>query len=126
MIIFGDDFIESEPFYHVEKVEDISKTVPNSTIVFKLCRENLELCKYAKENSVSFALHIDSVNDILYANLLEASFMICQKKLCEKAQKLADEYMFDTKILLYSEDKADLEWAANLGIDGIIFKKGIK
>jgi len=126
MIILGLDFIESKPFYKIEKIEDISNTPPNSTVIFALNRESLELCKYCKENSISFAVRVDSVKNILFANALEASFIVCSKILCEKAQKLADEYMFDAKVLLYSEDEADLEEAADLGIDGIIFKKGIK
>ncbi len=126
MIILGLDFIESKPFYKIGEIEDISKTASNSTVIFDLNKQNYELAKYCKENSISFAVRVDSVKEILFANALEVSFIVCSKKLCQKAQKLADEYMFDAKVLLYSEDEADLEFAADLGIDGIIFKKGIR
>jgi hypothetical protein len=33
--------------------------------------------------------------------------------------------MFDAKILLYSSDKADIEWSAEQGIDGILFEEGV-
>ncbi len=125
MIILGHDFIKSEPFYFIKKVEDIINTPSNSTIVFEFSEKNLEFCEHCQKEDVSFAIIADVVKDVLFANSLGASFIICDKKLSPKAQKLADEYMFDAKILLYGVDNADLEWAADLGIDGILFEKGI-
>ncbi len=125
MIILGHDFIKSEPFYLIKKSEDIVKTPANSAVVFDFNEQNIELCEYCVKNGISFALIADRVKDILFANAIGASFIICDKALSPKAQKLADEYMFDAKVLIYGVDNADLEWAADLGIDGILFEKGI-
>lgn len=125
MIILGHDFIKSELFYFVKKSENIVNTPPNSTVAFEFSEQNLELCEHCREEDVSFAIIADVVKDVLFANSLGANFIICDKKLAAKAQKLADEYMFDAKILLYVANEADLEWAADLGIDGILFEKGI-
>jgi len=125
MIILGHNFIKSEPFYFVKKSEDISNTPSNSTVVFEFSEKNLELCTHCRDEDVSFAIIADVVKDVLFTNSLGASFIICDKKLVSKAQKLADEYMFDAKILLYGANETDLEWAADLGIDGILFEKGI-
>lgn len=126
MIILGHNYIKSKPFYVVKNSYDIEKTPPNSTVVFSFTKETLELCEFCKKNSVAFAVIVDEVRDILFASALEASYIICGKELASKAQKLADEYMFDAKILLYGRDESYLEWAADLGIDGIIFENGIK
>ncbi len=125
MIIIGHHFIKVTPFYFIKNTEDIKKTPSNSTVVFEFSEQNLELCHFCKENSVAFALIADSMKDVLFANSLEASFIICDKIHVNKAQKIADEYIFDAKVLLYSSNMDDLEWAADLGIDGIIFEKGI-
>lgn len=125
MIILGHDYLECAPFYFVKKSEDIANTPSNSVVLFEFSEENLALCHHCKENDVSFALIADSAKEALFANVLEASYILCDKVLSPKVQKLADEYMFDAKVLLYSSEEADLEWAADLGIDGIIFEKGI-
>ncbi len=125
MIILGHDFIKSEPFYFVKKSEDIVNTPSNSIVVFEFSEQNLELSEHCRDENVSFAIIADVVRAVLFANSLGAGFIICDKKLAPKAQKLADEYMFDAKILLYATNEADLEWAADLGIDGILFEKGI-
>jgi len=122
MIILGHEFIKSEPFYFIKKSEDILNTPSNSTVVFEFSEKNLELCEHCRDENVSFAIIADVVSDVLFSNALGAGFIICDKRLVEKAQKLADEYMFDAKILFYG---VDLEWAADLGIDGILFEKGI-
>jgi hypothetical protein len=104
MIILGHDFVKSKPFYFIKKIEDISNTPSNSIVVFEFSEQNLELCEHCQDESVLFAIIADAVRDVLFANSLGASFIICDKKLVEKAQKLADEYMFDAKILFYGTD----------------------
>jgi hypothetical protein len=125
MIILGHDIIKSEPLYFVKKSEDIINTPPNSIVLFEFSEQNLKLCEHCSDEDVSFAIIADVVKDVLFSSSLGASFIICDKKLAPKAQKLADEYMFDAKILLYGSNETDLEWAADLGIDGILFEKGI-
>ncbi len=126
MIILGHSYIKSKPFYLIKNTKDIEKTPSNSTVVFSFTKQNLELCEFCKKNSVNFAVIVDEVRDILFASALEASYIICGKELALKAQKLADEYMFDAKILLFANEESFLEWGADLGIDGIIFENGIK
>jgi len=125
MIIFGHRFVKTEPFYLIKKVEDIKNTPPNSTVVFDFSEKNLELIDHCNKSGISFAVICDKIKDVLFANALEANFIICDKVVSTKAQKLADNYMFDAKILLYSSEEADLEWVAENEIDGILFEKGI-
>ena len=125
MIIIGHKFVKTQPFYLIKKVEDIAKTPPNSTVVFDFSEANLQLIDHCNKSSIPFAVICDSIKDVLFSNALEAKYIICDKVVSQKAQKLADNYMFDAKILLYSSEEADLEWASENEIDGILFEEGI-
>jgi len=125
MIIFGHKFVKTQPFYLIKKVEDIKNTPPNSTVVFDFNESNLELIDHCNKSSIPFAVICDSIKDVLFSNALEAKFIICDKVVSPKAQKLADNYMFDAKILLYSGIEADIEWVVENEIDGILFEEGI-
>jgi hypothetical protein len=125
MIIIGHRFVKFNPFYLIKKSENIKKTPSNSVVVFEFNEENIELCEYCHKNSILFACICDSIKDVLFANALNASYLVCDKAIATKAQKLADNYMFDAKILLYSSDEADLEWVGENEIDGILLEEGI-
>jgi len=125
MLIIGSDQVEFEPFYFIKSADDISVTPSNSTVVFEYSKNTLELIKHCRTNKVSFALICDELKDTLFANANGASFIICDKTIIKDAQKFADEYIFDAKILLYSSNEDELLWCANEGIDGIIFENAI-
>jgi len=125
MIILGHDFVKCEPFYLIKNSKNIKYTPSNSTVVFEFNEQNIELCEYCHKSSILFACICDSIKDVLFANALNASYLICDKVVSVKAQKLADNYMFDAKVLLYSSDDSELEWVADNEIDGIILEKGI-
>ncbi len=126
MIIIGHPWIEFEPFYMIETIEDISMTAPNSCVIFSFCEKNIPLCEHCKKNDLSFALLCHKKEDILFAQALGCDFIVCDKSLVKEAQLFADGYLFDAKILLRSDDENDLLWAANHQIDGILFEKGVK
>ncbi len=125
MIIIGHPFIEYDPFYAVQKIEDISITLPNRPVIFPFCEENLPLCKHCNKNEITYALICRLKEDVLFAQALGCDFIVCDKSLVKKAQLFADGYLFDAKILLKSSDEADLLWAAENEIDGILFEKGV-
>jgi hypothetical protein len=125
MIIIGHKFIKTQPFYLIKSSEEIVKTPSNSTVVFQFDENNLDLIEHCTKSGIGFANICDSIKDVLFANSLGAKYIICDKVVSQKAQKLADIYMFDAKILLYSSEEEDLEWVAENEIDGILFEKGI-
>jgi hypothetical protein len=126
MIIIGYVDVEYNPFYSIKSIDDIIKTPSNSTVVFKYSRDNLELCKHCLANDVEFALVCGSYEDILFANANGATYIVCEKESIQIAQKYADSYLFDAKILLYTSNADDLVWCADRAIDGILFKDSIK
>jgi hypothetical protein len=125
MLILGLDEVEYEPFYFIKAIDDIGVTPPNSTVVFEYSKDNLKLIKHCRKNNISFALICNTLKDTLLANTNDADFIICDKTIVKDAQKFADEYMFDAKVLLYSGNEDELLWCANESIDGIIFENAI-
>ena len=125
MIIIGHKWVDFEPFYLIKKSEDISLTPSNSRLIFPFKEENLGLCRHCAENNLSFALICDTRQDVLFAQALGAEFIVCDKSGAVQAQKFADGYLFDAKILLYTGAESDMEWAAEHEIDGILFEEGI-
>jgi len=125
MLIIGHSEVEYKPFYFIKSVDDIAVTPPNSTVVFEYSKNTLELMKHCRQNSVNFALICDELKDVLLANANETSFIICDKLIAKDAQNLANEYMFDAKILLYSTDEGELLESAKDSIDGLIFENAI-
>ncbi len=126
MILIGHPYIDFKPFEKVTTKEDIAATSSNCTIVFALHHDSVSLCHYAAENTLSFALFVHNEKEVILADALGASYIICSKELAKKAQTFADDYLFDAKILLQSETEEDIVYAAQNSIDGILFKEGIK
>ena len=126
MILIGHPFIDCEPFWKIEKKEDISETPSHACVVFDYHDDHVALCHYARENEISFALFVKDEREVVLAAALGADFIICDKGLVEMAQKFADDYLFDAKILLYSDDEKDITYTAKRSIDGILFEKGIE
>jgi hypothetical protein len=117
VILLGDKNIKSDTLFNIKVIEDIKNTPSNSIVLFKY---NLKLLKYCNENNIAFAVKIDNINELIYSNLLNARYIIVNKNLSKKAQKIADNYMYDSRIIvkIYSTNK--LEWVAKNAIDGAI------
>lgn len=125
MLLFGHRFIKSESFYHISDIEDVSKTPSNSIVYLKFSEENLDIIEYLNNNHIAFALGVKNVTELIYASQLQASFMILSKKMAKTAQNLADNYLFDAKILAQIEEEEEIEELALLGIDGAVFTEAI-
>ncbi len=125
MIIIGHEWILYEAFYFIKSIEDISKTPSNSKVIFQFSKDTLDISYHCANNGISFALICDSKKDVLFAQALNCDFIVCDKTIVKDAQKFADGYLFDAKILLYSSQEDDIQWAAQHEIDGILFEKGI-
>jgi hypothetical protein len=126
MIVIGHPYIDYRPFEKITSIADIAKSRSNATVLFDFHHDKVQLSHYAKEHEVAFALRVESEKEVILAAALGASYIICSKALAPKAQKFADDYLFDAKILLYSNNEEDILYAAEQGIDGILFQEGVK
>ncbi|MDD3324374.1 MAG: hypothetical protein PHN38_04580 [Sulfurospirillaceae bacterium] len=123
MILIGHDIVPFQPLFLVSTKEDIANTPSNANILFIF---NKALLGYCVEQKIPFSLHVEDIKELVIGNALGASYLLVSKKFAKQAQKIAEEYFFDSKILLLGKKEDDIEFAAFQGIDGIIFKKGIR
>jgi hypothetical protein len=125
MYIYGHRFIQSNNFYHIPNIDAIQNTPPNSTIYLDFSEDNLEIINHAISNEVILALGAVNVTEIIYAASLGASFIVVPKELSKTAQNIANNYLFDAKILIHITDENEIEELAILGVDGVIFSNAI-
>lgn len=125
LIFFGHRFLKSESFYHIFDIDSILHTPPSSTIYIEFEEKNLDVITHAASNLIKVALHVKSITEVLYASSLGASFIVIEKELAKTAQNIAENYLFDAKILVLIEDEDEIEELALLGVDGVIFSNAI-
>jgi hypothetical protein len=119
MILLGDKLVPYEKITYINSTDEIEKSKANSTILFKY---NENILKYCFENKLSFGVIVSSLKESIYANSLEAKYIICSKPLDKTIQDIAENYMFDSKILSTIENSEEIESVALDKIDGIIYK----
>ena len=125
MLLFGHTFIPSHSFYHVLDIESISNTPPSSTIYIEFSENNLDIITHANLNQISTSISVKNINELIYASSLGASYIIVAKDLVKNAHSIANDYLFDAKILVLIENEKEIEELALLGVDGIIFSNAI-
>ncbi|WP_434637533.1 hypothetical protein MLC35_01825 [Sulfurimonas sp. NW7] len=125
MLLFGHRFIKSEKFYHVSDIDAIVQTPPASIIYLEFEEKNLDIIEYLNQNSIKFALKVQDITELIYASALGASYIHVEQKLAKTAQKIAENYLFDAKILVHIEKEEEIEEMALLGIDGAVFTEAI-
>jgi hypothetical protein len=119
MILIGDENIAYENIEKIFTIEDISKTSPNTTVIFHF---SIELLKYTQAHNINSAVIVKSITEVIYASNLSAKYIIPRVNILEHVQEIADNYMFDSKILAVIEHSDDIEKVANDEIDGAIYK----
>ena len=120
MKIFGHDWIESERFYAVSKVSEISKTPNNSLLKLEGgLSSSLSLAKYCQANKLRYAVGVENIEEAIFANLLCATYILCEKSLAKELMPIAQHYLFDTQVLAYIK-KDEIEEMAKVGVDGVV------
>ena len=119
MKIFGHEWIESERFYAVSKESEISKTPTNSLLKLDTLSSSLDLAKYCQNNLLRYALEVETIEEAIFANLLSATYLLCDKKLAKELMPIAQNYLFDVEVLAYIK-KDEIEEMAKVGVDGVL------
>lgn len=119
MILIGDKLVPSEEISLINSIEDIKTTKANSTISFGY---NEDLLKYCFKNELNSAVIVNSIKEAIYCNALDAKYIVASKSLAKEIQKVAENYVFDSKVLAIIESNDELEEIASFEIDGIIYK----
>lgn len=120
MKIIGDKIVPFEEFFKISNIFEIKNTKPNLLLFFEY---DEELLKYCYSQNLNFFVKISSIKEGLYANSLNSKYIVCKKDLAKKMQKIAENYMFDSKILAVIKSSDELEKIALDEIDGAIYKE---
>ncbi|MAC82588.1 hypothetical protein [Arcobacter roscoffensis] len=123
MILIGDKLVPFENISKINQINEIENTKSNSTLSFGY---NEDLLKYTYENELNSAVKVNSIKEAIYANALNAKYILAQKSLAKQIQKVAENYMFDSKVLAIIESNEELEEIATFEIDGIIYNSIIE
>lgn len=118
MLIFGHKLIKTPKFHLINNENASFKEGIN-------CFEYDEnLIEKALKECVKFAILAKNEDEILFANALKAEFILLENEnLAKKASKMAEFYLFDSKILLITNSLEKLEKAYKMGVDGVILKE---
>jgi len=119
MILIGDKNIPYESIEKISSIEDIKNTTPNSTLLFDF---NIELLKYTQDNDLKSAVVVNNIKEVIYASSLDAFYIIPIQDILIQAQKIADNYVFDSRILAIINSPDEIQDMALKEIDGIIYQ----
>ena len=121
MLIFGHKLIEKPKFHLINNENASFKEGIN-------CFEYDEnLIEKALKECVKFAILAKNEDEILFANALKAEFILLENEnLAKKASKMAEFYLFDSKVLFIIDRLKNLRNAYKIGIDGVILREIIK
>lgn len=123
MIILGDKIVPYENTAFISNKDEIKNTKANSTLIFFY---DVELLKYTFENELPSAVIVTSLTEAIYCNSLNAKYIISDKHLAIQIQKIADNYMYDSKNLVIINSNDEFEHIAKDEIDGVIYKDLLK
>jgi len=125
MLLFGHPYIDFEPFYHIEEIDEIEHTPANSTLFVHFREANLDIIQHMRQNSLIFALEAATLSEVVYAHNLGAKYIIVKETLAKSAQNVAENYLFDAKILCRLTKEETLDEKISEGIDGVIYPQAI-
>ncbi len=125
MLLFGHPFIDFKPFYHIDEIDEIERTPANSALFTHFSETNLDIIKHMQSNHLTYALEVANLTEAIFAHNLGASYIIVRPELASHAQALAENYLFDAKILCRLENGDNLEETIIQGIDGVIYTQAI-
>jgi hypothetical protein len=113
--------VNNNEYFFVKNIEDIEHSSSNSLIIFEY---DEKLITYCKKNSISFGIiFTDIIQMVIGANSGAKYLLFNNRKKIKKYQKIIEHYMYDSRLLLISDDINDIKFIAKKRIDGIIFKK---
>jgi hypothetical protein len=125
MIVKGHPWIKSKSFCKVFSIEDIKTTKADSIVLLEPLVDSHSYAQYCQENSIAYAVVVNTLDDAIFANALGAKYMICEEDAALMIQPMAQEYLFDTRILVLIHSNKDISKIARGGIDGVIFAEAI-
>ena len=126
MIVIGHPWIKSQCFCKIFSIEDIKNTKTDDIVLLEPLLDSHRHAQYCQENDIAYAVLTDSLDDAIFANALGAKYMICEKDVALMLQPIAQEYLFDARVLVLIDNDKEISQIAKSGIDGVIFAEAIR
>ena len=125
MIIVGHPWVKSNRFFKVFSIEGIEKSQADDIVLLEPLVDSHAYAVHCQENNLPFAVVINTLDDALFANALGAKYIICEEDDALMIQPIANEYLFDTRILVLIHSDKEICKIARGGVDGVIFADAI-
>lgn len=125
MLIIGHPWIKSQRFFKVFAMEGIQKSQAEDMILLGPLVDSHSLAVHCQENNVPYAILAHTLDDAIFANALGAKYIICEADESLNIQSVANEYLFDARILVRIESEKEISKSAKCGVDGVIFADAI-
>jgi len=125
MIIIGHPWVESAKFCKIFSIEDIKKSKSNDVVLLEPIVDSHALAKHCQENDIPFAVTVNSLKEAIFSNALGAKYIVCEEDDALIIHPIAQEYLFDTRVLVLIHDEKEIAKIARSGIDGVIFPEAI-
>jgi len=125
MLIFGHPWIKSHSFCKVFSINDIQNSKSDEIALLEPLVDSHSHAQYCLENQIAYAVVVNTLDDAIFANALGAKYMICEEDAALMIQPVAQEYLFDTRILVLIHNNKDISKIARGGIDGVVFAEAI-
>ena len=125
MIIIGHPWIKSNRFFKVFSIKGIQKSQADDVILLEPLVDSHAYAVHCQDNNIPFAVVANNLDDALFANALGAKYIICEEDDALMIQPIAQEYLFDTRILVLIHSEKEISKIARGGVDGVIFADAI-
>jgi len=125
MIVIGHPWVKSQHFSKVFSIQDIKSSSADDIVLLEPLVDSHSHAQYCQDNSIAYAVVVNTLDDAIFANALGARYMICEEDAALMIQPMAQEYLFDTRILVLIHNDKDISKIARGGIDGVIFAAAI-
>lgn len=125
MKIIGHPWVESEQFVVISALEKIVKTPTGSIVLVESLSDSIEIVQYCQNEAIPTAVRVTTLTEALFAHLLDAKYLIVPESIAQEIQSVAQNYLFDTQLLVQIDNESQIEQCAKMGIDGVIFSSAI-
>ena len=125
MLVVGHPWIKSQKLRKVFSIEDIKNSQANEIVLLEPLVDSHSYALYCQENIIAYAVVTNTLDDAIFANALGAKYMICEEDDALMIQPIANEYLFDTRILVHVHSEKEISKIARGHIDGVIFSEAI-
>ncbi len=123
MIILNEPF-SYEKFVNAKTLEDIKNSPSNSTLIFDYCESSLSIYEFCKNNNIPYGVIINNIKELIFVSNLKAKYIFTDNLENAKIfQKIANEYLMDTKIILLIKSFDKIKEIVLYGIDGVKLKE---